>query len=139
MAKLVLVLAAICGLTGVAAGAMGDHALKSHLKEMGVADIQPSVERLEIGVRYQMFHATALIGVGVLLLASDRGRIAASIAALCFVIGVVLFSGGLYFMAFTQNDSLVMLVPIGGTTYMIGWGALLIAGLQARPHGMDEE
>ncbi|PQO35564.1 DUF423 domain-containing protein [Blastopirellula marina] len=139
MAKLVLVLAAICGLTGVAAGALGDHMLQAHLESQQITDVDKPLERLQIGVRYQMFHATALLGVGALLLASDRGRGTAMFAALCFVAGVIAFSGTLYALAFTQNESLAMVVPFGGMAYLLGWAALIVAGLQARPHGQDDE
>ncbi|UUO05970.1 DUF423 domain-containing protein [Blastopirellula sp. J2-11] len=139
MAKFVLVLAALSGLTGVAAGAMGDHSLQAHLEAQKIIDVEKPRERLEIGVRYQMYHAAALIGVGVLLLASDRGRIAAIFSALCFFAGILAFSGTLYALAFTQNESLAMIVPFGGMAYLIGWGAFIVAGLQARPHGSDAE
>ncbi|MCC9607527.1 DUF423 domain-containing protein [Blastopirellula sp. JC732] len=139
MAKFVLVLAAICGLTGVAAGALGDHALQSYLESNQITEVDKPRERLEIGVRYQMYHAAALLGVGVLLLASDRGRVFALIAALGFLVGVLAFSGTLYYIAFTQNEAVVMLVPFGGMAYLAGWAALIIAGLQARPHGLEEE
>lgn len=139
MAKLVLVLAAICGLTGVAAGALGDHSLQTYLEENQIIDVEKPRERLEIGVRYQMFHAVALLGIGALLLASDRGRAAAMISAFFFLAGIVAFSGTLYALAFTQNEALAIIVPFGGTAFLVGWGALIIAGLQARPHGMGAD
>src|SRR5690606_551627 len=136
---LVLVLAAICGLTGVAAGALGDHWLQNYLEANQITDVAEPRERLEIGVRYQMYHAVALLGVGVLLLASDRGRVAAMVSAVFFFAGILAFSGTLYALAFTQNGSLAIIVPFGGMAFLVGWGALIIAGLQARPHGMGDE
>ncbi|MFI4875109.1 MAG: DUF423 domain-containing protein [Blastopirellula sp. JB062] len=138
MAKFVIVLAALFGLTGVAAGALGDHSLQTYLAEAQVIDVEKPKERLQIGVRYQMYHAAALLGVGVLLLASDRGRIAAFLAALFFSAGIIAFSGMLYALAFTQNEALAMVVPFGGMAYLIGWALLIIAGLQARPHGSED-
>jgi uncharacterized membrane protein YgdD (TMEM256/DUF423 family) len=103
---------------GVAAGAIGAH----YLKEKPEFDLQA----YEVAVRYQMFHALALILVGIL---SGRVRSAwLTAAGTAFLVGMVLFSGGLYAWLFTGVKPFVYVVPVGGVTWIIGW---LLAALGA--------
>ena len=53
-------LAAFLGFSGVALGAFGAHALKGRLSPDMLAVF-------ETGVRYQMYHALAIIAVGLIL------------------------------------------------------------------------
>jgi uncharacterized membrane protein YgdD (TMEM256/DUF423 family) len=90
----------------VALGAFGAHALKNRLTpEM--------LTVFETGVRYQAYHALAL-----LLLAALRGP---DKAAWCFVGGIVLFSGSLYALALTGVRWLGAITPIGGVLFLVGW------------------
>jgi len=110
---------ALVGSLGVAAGALGAHALQTRL----------SVEQLqtyEIGVRYQLVHALALVLVGVLSLSYPST--AAQVAGWAYLVGTALFSGCLYSWVFTHFKPLVHLVPVGGVSLIIGWLALAIAG-----------
>jgi len=104
---------AVFGLIGVAAGAFGAHGLKSTL----------SVERLEtfeVAVRYQMYHAIALVLAG--MLHADR-------AAWCFFLGIIIFSGSLYLLVLLEQRWLGAIAPIGGLLLMGGW---LLLALQAK-------
>lgn len=104
---------------GVAAGALGAHALEVRLST-------EQLETYQVAVRYQLFHAVALVLTGVLLAQypSNAGRI----AAWAFLIGILLFSGCLYGWLFSQWRPLVHVVPIGGIALIVGWIALAIAG-----------
>ncbi len=94
----------------VGLGAFGAHALKARLSpEMLVI--------FETGVRYQVYHALAL-----LLLASLRGP---SKAAWCFTAGIVVFSGSLYALALTGTRKWGAVTPIGGVLFLAGWLILL--------------
>ena len=89
----------------VGLGAFGAHALKAKLApDMLVI--------FETGVRYQVYHALAL-----LLLASLRGP---SKAAWCFTAGIALFSGSLYLLALTGVRKWGAVTPIGGVLFLIG-------------------
>ena len=96
----------------VGLGAFGAHALKARLEPDMLA-------AFEIGVRYQVYHALAL-----LLLASLRGP---SKAAWCFTAGIALFSGSLYILALTGIRKWGAVTPIGGLLFLAGWLILLFS------------
>jgi uncharacterized membrane protein YgdD (TMEM256/DUF423 family) len=121
MERRFLVIGAALALTAVIAGAFGAHALEDRLDPRLMATF-------ETGVRYQMYHALAVIVV-----ASLHGRLnprALAIAGWFFVAGVLLFSGSLYMLIFTDVRLLGAITPFGGVALLAGWTALLIAGLR---------
>jgi len=107
------------GLTGVAAGAFGAHALRARLP----ADL---LAVFETGARYQMYHALALLAAA--LAASRTPSGAASAAGWLFAAGIVLFSGSLYALALTGVRVLGAVTPLGGACFLAGWVALALAG-----------
>lgn len=109
---------ALMGGVGVGLGAFGAHALKSRLSSDMLAVF-------ETGVRYQMYHALALLAVGVLLTRAE-GR-AVVVAGWSFTTGILLFSGSLYALALTGVTTLGAITPLGGVAFLIGWLALAIA------------
>lgn len=109
--------AAVSGGLAVALGAFGAHALRSHLEPR-------DLEIFETGVRYQMYHALALLAAAWLL---DKGITQAGGAAWGFTIGTVIFSGSLYLMVFTGQRWLGAVTPIGGVAFLAGWAMLAIA------------
>lgn len=94
----------------VVLGAFGAHALKNRLTPDMLAVF-------ETGVRYQVYHALAL-----LLLASLRGP---EKAAWCFTAGIIVFSGSLYALALTGTRKWGAVTPIGGLLFLAGWLILL--------------
>ena len=104
---------AFSALISVAAGAFGAHALKERLSEN-------LLNAFEVGVRYQMYHALALILMGLLMSKLP----AANAAAWCFLAGTLLFSGSLYGLALTGLKFFGPLTPIGGVLLMAGWVTL---------------
>ena len=113
-----IIIAAMLGLTGVAAGAFGAHALKQHL----AAD---KLAAFEVGVRYQMYHALALLALA--WVTSLRPSRAATAAGFCMIFGTVMFSGSIYGLTLTEQKWLGPVTPIGGTVLMVGWLMLAIA------------
>ena len=101
---------ALLGGLAVAAGAFGSHFLKDQLTPEDLAIF-------ETGVRYQMYHALALILCAVL----GRG---AGLAAHSFCWGTSIFSGSLYLLVSTGPRWLGAITPIGGTLLIVGWAAL---------------
>lgn len=115
-----LVLGALLGGLGVIIGALGAHGLKDKLVELGrEADY-------ETAVRYQMYHAIALVAVG--LLGAQGRTVSLQVAGWCFLLGVLIFSGLLYALIFTGQRWLGAIVPIGGTLMIVGWFSLAFAG-----------
>lgn len=106
-------------LLAVALGAFGAHALKGTLVAHG------RQETYELAVRYQFFHALALMVCGILMkLNYGNGLRAASI---CFVAGIIIFSGSLYVLSLTGITILGTITPIGGIGFLAGWILMLIA------------
>jgi len=115
-----LLLAALAGFTAVAFGAFGAHALRNRLSPDMLAVF-------ETAVRYQMYHALALFGTG--LLAARMGGWLIMAAGWFFAAGIVLFSGSLYALAVTGVTTVGAITPIGGLAFLIGWGCLVVAAL----------
>ena len=111
-------LGALSALIAVAAGAFGAHALRDRLAPDLLAVF-------ETGARYQMFHALALILVGLVLDRSDTRAVRAS--GWLFVAGTLLFSGSLYALALSGVGGLGAVTPLGGAAWIVG-GALLAWG-----------
>ena len=115
MDRLFFVLGSVSGLIGVALGAFAAHGLKERLAPELLATF-------EVGVRYQMYHAFALIAVAW---ACTRwpGTVV-NVAGWLFLAGTVLFSGSLYVLAFTGLRWLGAVTPIGGLAFLAGWACL---------------
>ena len=129
-AKHWIALGALLGGIGVALGAYGVHGLQS-LLEARVGSADDLTKRLadwNTAVRYQMVHALALVLVG--LVAQRRASWPLTICGVGFLLGAILFSGGLYGFVLTSVKPLVHVVPVGGVAYIVGWLALLVAALR---------
>jgi uncharacterized membrane protein YgdD (TMEM256/DUF423 family) len=113
-----LTLGALSGGIAVALGAFAAHALKARL------DPQLLVT-FETGARYQMYHALALLAVGLLARRASSRLLAASGAF--FVAGTVLFSGSLYALVLTGARGLGAITPFGGVAFLAGWLCLGLA------------
>ena len=109
--RLTLAADAFIALLAVILGAFGAHALKAHLTPEQLASY-------ETGVRYQLYHAFALIFVALL---HDRAGIRATLPAALFTIGVLLFSGSIYLLATLGWKWLGPVTPLGGLSLMAGW------------------
>lgn len=118
MARLCLLLAAFAGFTGVALGAFAAHGLKGRLTADYLAVFQT-------GTHYQLIHALALFGVGLLAL-QRPGRLVNSAGAL-FALGIVLFSGSLYLLTLSGVSALGIVTPFGGVAFLAGWLCLGLA------------
>jgi uncharacterized membrane protein YgdD (TMEM256/DUF423 family) len=79
----------------------------------------------ETGVRYQMYHALAILATAALMSRLD-GR-AVVIAGWSFFAGILIFSGSLYALALTGVTTLGAITPIGGVIFLVGWIALAVA------------
>ena len=108
-----LLLAAICGLTGVAMGAFGAHGLKAVLSVKMLAVYQTAVS-------YQMWHALGLGLISVLRQSSPES-VCLTWAGRFMFTGILLFSGSLYVLAILDLTWLGMITPFGGVAFLIAW------------------
>ena len=118
MDRVFLLIGALSAFVAVAAGAFGAHALRKRL----TADM---LNVFEVGVRYQMYHAFALIVVAWTL-TRWPGALTA-ISGWLFVLGTLLFSGSLYLLSLTGIRWLGAITPLGGLALLGGWLALAAA------------
>ena len=121
-----LFVGALNGFLSVAAGAFGAHALKARLGP----DL---LTVFETGARYHMYHALALVAVGLLsaLRAPALPTGLLNGAGWAFLVGLVLFSGSLYALALTGVRGLGAITPLGGLGFLTGWALLAVAALRA--------
>jgi uncharacterized membrane protein YgdD (TMEM256/DUF423 family) len=119
MNKTFLTFGAIFGLMGVAFGAFGAHALKDVLIENG------NLATYETAVKYQFYHALALLLTGILTKEISNKWI--MYAGLSFIVGTIIFSGSLYLICLTGIKMFGAVAPIGGITMILGWAFFLIS------------
>jgi len=115
MERVFFAVGALSAFIGIAAGAFGAHGLKSHL----------SAEMLsvfEVGVRYQIYHAFALIAAA--WAQAKWPSLLVTTGGWLFVIGTILFSGSLYLLSVTGMRWLGMITPLGGLAFLAGWACL---------------
>ncbi len=117
MEPIFLDLAAAFGALAVALGAFASHAMRARLP----AD---HLRTFETAVTYQMYHALALMGVG--LMVERFGSVLLSLAGWLFVVGILLFAGSLYMLAATRIRLFGMVTPFGGIAFIVGWLALFL-------------
>ena len=117
MDRLFFLIGALSAGLGVGLGAFAAHGLRGRLGP-------DMLNVFETGVRYQMYHALALLAVAW---ASARWPgSATSGAGWCFVVGTILFSGSLYALSLSGQRMLGAITPLGGLAFIAGW--LLLIG-----------
>ena len=123
-ARWVIQVGSVLGLLGVGIGAFGAHGLRARLEAAGRMDT------FETAVRYQFYHALALILVGILtqLLANNPAALKSlNWSAYSFVAGVLIFSGSLYILCLSGITWLGAITPLGGLFMLAGWALLFWA------------
>lgn len=112
MDRLFFALGSVSGFLAVGLGAFGAHALKARLAPELLATF-------EVGVRYQMYHALALLAAG--WAATRWPGAAVNASGWLFVAGTIVFSGSLYALSLTGARWLGAITPIGGAAFLAGW------------------
>lgn len=118
MAKIFLILGGSFAGLAVALGAFGAHALKS------VLEATNRMATFETGVKYQFYHALALLVLGLLMQKFDHRMF--TWAGYSFVAGIILFSGSLYILSLSGVAKWGAVTPLGGIAFIIGWITLII-------------
>jgi len=119
--RLFFALGALAAGIGVGLGAFAAHGLRSVLD---AADLST----FEVGVRYQMYHAFALLAVA--WAASRWESSTLTLAGWLFVAGIFLFSGSLYLLVLTGPRWLGAITPLGGVAFLAGWALLAWSALR---------
>lgn len=124
MPNIILAFAAINGFLAVSLGAFAAHGLRNRLSEQ-------LLDTFQTGVQYHMYHALALLAVGMLML-HYPGQALLRYSAAAFTLGLVLFSGSLYVLSLSGIRWLGAITPLGGLAFLAGWGLLTAAVLLGR-------
>lgn len=111
------------GFIAVILGALGAHALKAQLEPH-------SLESFNTGVRYQAWHAVALlaIGMGNINLRYLKGVV------WCWIIGTFCFSGSIYLLSTSAITGihwnfLGPITPLGGLFFIAGWLLIFLSAI----------
>ncbi|QDU95681.1 DUF423 domain-containing protein [Lignipirellula cremea] len=121
-----MTIAALLGAGGVMLGAYQAHGLEKSLVKRGLSEVEvvKQLHNCEVGVRYQMFHALAILAVALLFW--RQPHMVLHMTGVFFLLGVAMFSGGLYLGVFTGDMIHWAIVPVGGLLLILGWLGLLI-------------
>ncbi len=79
-------------------------------------------ETFELAVRYQFYHALALLATGIMM--SESSPQALRYSSLFFFLGIIFFSGSLYVFALQEFTMLGAITPFGGVFFILGWVAI---------------
>ena len=123
--RFILVAAGISGMLTVVLGAFAAHGLKPILSGY-LLDIY------DTGIQYQAWHTFALIACGALLRLNIQEKTQKGLcrASICFMIGILCFSGSLYGLALTGAKWFGPITPFGGLMFIIGWGFFAYSALK---------
>lgn len=125
-----LATAAFLGGLAVVLGAFGAHGLKGHIEP-------EALETFETGVRYQMWHALALLGIALSAIRGGFVSILLPVACCCFLAGITLFSGSLYAHVLAGWRWVLPVTPVGGVSMICGWICLVLAALNPAIRNRD--
>jgi len=116
-----IIVSALLGAAAVLAGAFGAHGLKAIL----------SPEQLltwKTASSYQLVHAVLLLALSVSVWIEVR---MIRLACAVLLVGVLLFSGSLYYLLLSGSHQLALLTPVGGLLLVAGWLLLLLAAFSS--------
>jgi uncharacterized membrane protein YgdD (TMEM256/DUF423 family) len=120
--KAFIIIGAINAFVAVALGAFGAH---------GLADkLEPKyLEIWKTGVTYQMFHATGLLIIGLLLSKVGSSPLF-TWSGWLMMIGIIFFSGSLYILSLTKIGVLGAITPIGGVCFLAAWVLIVVGAVK---------
>jgi uncharacterized membrane protein YgdD (TMEM256/DUF423 family) len=129
MHRTFLAAGALLAALAVALGAFGAHGLKQIVAPETVVSFQT-------GVQYQVYHAIALLIVGIIYRKISNGFV--KWAGTLFLFGILFFSGSLYALTILKATNTVglkgigVITPFGGLFFIAGW-LMLFIGVMKKP------
>ncbi len=125
MVKVFLTSGSIFAGTSVLLGAFASHLLKDYMSPK-------AIELWETGVKYQMYHALALVLLALLINQLEEPSLALIIGGIAFIVGIILFSGSLYGLSLTKTREFGVVTPLGGIAFVLGWLCLAISAIELK-------
>jgi len=123
MEKIFFIIGAVSAAISVALGAFGAHGLRERLTPQ-------LLEIFETGVRYEIYHAFAILFVAFALTRWQSNLI--PLAGWAFVLGTLIFSGSLYLLALTDTRWLGAITQLVGVAFIAGWILLAVGVWQSK-------
>lgn len=117
--KITFIIAALYGMSAVVFAAMGNHIF--HIERGSVNGIL-----FNNAVIYQLLHAILVLWLSSL----KQQRFWIKSATYSFILGILLFCGGLYVLVIQGDTSMSWITPVGGSLLILGWLNLSISGIQ---------
>lgn len=122
IARWILIASGLVGFTAIVAGTFGAHFIPFDT-------LDPDAPQWwETAAKMHLAHAPVLLGLALLYAHRPSRFITAS--AICFVVGVIVFTGSLYVMSLTGLRWLGAITPIGGVALLAGWALVVAVGLR---------
>lgn len=106
-------------MTAVILAAMGSHVF--HIQRGSVSYLL-----LNNAVMYQLLHAILVLWLSTL----KHPNFWIKSAIISMLLGILLFSGGLYLLVLHGKSALSWITPVGGSLLVLGWLNLSISGFQ---------
>jgi uncharacterized membrane protein YgdD (TMEM256/DUF423 family) len=130
----ILIIAGILAGMAVILGALNAHYLKNFLTN-------EQLQSFETGVKFQMYHSLALIGIAALKIRYRAKYLVSS--GWAFIIGIILFSFSIYLVStrelFVAYDLIILapLTPIGGISLVVGWVLFIMAAISIKKNSTN--
>jgi uncharacterized membrane protein YgdD (TMEM256/DUF423 family) len=118
--RIFLAVAGAVGAVSVAVDAAATHLLAGDTYRIDLAGTAS---------RYGLIHAAALLALAFLI---ERGGRWFRAAGWCFILGLILFCGSLDLIAAGAPPIVARAAPWGGTAFILGWLAVLVAALRPK-------
>jgi uncharacterized membrane protein YgdD (TMEM256/DUF423 family) len=118
-ARFLVVAGCMAAMLGLACGAFGTHALRSHITPDLLATWQT-------GVAYHFYHALGMLAMGLVSQIIGSSKLL-NWAGAMMISGLLLFSGSLYLLALTGIRAFGAVAPIGGLAWMGAWALFAAA------------
>ena len=116
--KIAFIIAALYGMSAVALAAMGSHVFQ--IERDSVNGIL-----FNNAVTYQILHAILILWLSTL----KQQNFWIKSAIYSFILGILLFCGGLYVLVIQGNTAISWITPVGGSLLILGWLNLSISGI----------
>lgn len=144
-----IITGAVLAALAVVSGAFGAHGLESRLDAvygdqqkliagMNVPATYKYLQDFKTGAEYHMYHALALLALGIASAQQREVHKSQHVAAWCFVGGIMLFSGSLYVLVLSGMRWLGAITPIGGTLMIVGWVSFAVGMRRSRQSAGQE-
>lgn len=129
MKERILITGSILMGLAVLIGAFGAHTLNDLLVKNG------RIDTFETATKYLFYHSLGILFIGILSNENKKNK-KMEISYYSMFLGVIIFSGSLYILSFTNITLFGAITPIGGVLFIISW-LLLALSIKKQMHSKN--